>query len=295
MGFQPTGEFYQLNSYENRVFDIRMENGSALIAKFYRPGRWTKEAIAEEHEFLFDLREEGIHVVPPLVLNDSTIIKVEDMWASFFPKIKARMPDELLPQDLRQVGVLLARLHNVGSLRQSLHRPVFHTGYYGGWQTLEFLQEWIAPEVINRYNDAAELILNQMDQFVDERDFIRIHGDCHRGNLLNNGHEYFLIDFDDFGMGPAIQDFWMLLSGDPEEFKSELNIVREGYEQLREFPDHQLDWVPLYRGLRIISYAGWIAKRWEDPSFPRLFPDFNSFRYWADETEAIEKIAHSLR
>lgn len=300
VGFHPTGELYQLNSYENRVFDIRMENRSSCIVKFYRPGRWSREAILEEHEFLFDLQGEGISVVAPLKFHGTSLLKCEDMWVAFFPKMRGRMPDELLEDDFIQVGRLLARLHNVGSQKPSRHRPTFDSSYYGGWKTLQDLQSWIAPEVRSRYNHAAETILNEMDGAVDPHEFIRVHGDCHRGNLLHTGRteelpngEYFLIDFDDFGLGPTIQDFWMLISGDQSEAQDQLTYLADGYEELREFPYHQIDWIPLYRGLRIISYAGWIAKRWQDPSFPRLFPEFGTYSYWADETEALEKIIHS--
>lgn len=295
-GFEPTGEFTQLNSYENRVFDIKLENAEPVIAKFYRPQRWSEAAILEEHEFLLDLKSEGIHAVAPLVqANKKTLSEFDGMLVAFFPKIRGRMPQEFLGHELSSVGRLLARVHNVGAQKEALHRPVLDTTYYGGWQTLDLLQDWVAPEVLKRYNDASELILEAIDHTFNSDEFIRIHGDCHKGNLLNRewggGQEFFLVDFDDFVNGPAIQDFWMLLSGDEDQVEDERNLILDGYEELREFPHHQWSWIPLLRGLRIISYAGWIAKRWEDPSFPRLFPDFNTYSYWAEEVEALEKIA----
>jgi len=299
-GFEVTGEFSQLNSYENRVFDIHLEtiveNNTSVIAKFYRPNRWSKEAILEEHEFLWDLKNESIPAVAPLKLKSGgTLSEQYGMYAAFFPKVRGRMPQEFLGEELFQVGRLLAQVHNVGARREAPHRPVMDTSYYGGWPTLESLQSWIAPEVRGRYNRAAEIILETLDEILDPREFIRIHGDCHKGNLLHNGRQFFLVDFDDFCTGPVIQDFWMLLSGDGEEARAEQEKIIAGYEELREFPDHQWGWVPWLRGLRIISYAGWIAKRWEDPSFPRLFPEFNTYRYWAEEVEALEKIAWASR
>ncbi len=294
-GYEPTGEFTQLNSYENRVFDIRLENGDAVIAKYYRPNRWSKESVLEEHEFLLDLKNEGIHAVAPLTqANGQTLSQFEGMNLAFFPKIRGRMPQEFINDELTRVGRLMARVHNVGAQKDALNRPILDSSYYGGWQTLNFLQSWIAPEVRNRYNEAAELILDCIDGYFDPNDFIRIHGDCHKGNLLNNGQEFFLVDFDDFLIGPVIQDFWMLLSGDEDQVSDERDLIIRGYEELREFPDNQWKWIPLLRGLRIISYAGWIAKRWEDPSFPRLFPEFNSYTYWAEEVEALEKIAWKI-
>lgn len=294
-GFEPTGEFTQLNSYENRVFDVSLEDRSHVIAKFYRPGRWSRETILEEHEFLLDLQAEGIHAVAPLPQkNGVTLSSQGGLWTAFFPKVRGRLPDELLDADLVKVGRLLARVHNVGARRTARHRPVFDTSYHGGWPTLDRLEDWIAPEVKSRYVDAAEHILEVIDETFDPSRFSRIHGDCHRGNLLNNGQEFFLIDFDDFVIGPAVQDFWMLLSGDTETLAREQDLLLEGYSELREFPEEQWDWIPLLRGLRILMYSGWIAQRWEDPSFPRLFPDFETYSYWAKETEALEKIAWSI-
>ncbi|MBC7370188.1 MAG: serine/threonine protein kinase [Bdellovibrionaceae bacterium] len=299
-GFLTTGEFSQLNSYENRVFDIRLENPiqdvTNVIAKFYRPQRWSEASILEEHQFLLDLQAEGIPAVAPLTLKSGkTLVEDYGMYVAFFPKVRGRMPQEFVDRELQQVGRLMAEVHNIGARRRAVHRPVLDTSYYGGWPTLDFLQSWIAPEIRNRYNDAAEKILNKLDEILDHREFLRIHGDCHKGNLLHNGGQFFLVDFDDFCTGPVIQDFWMLLSGEGEEGEREREEIIEGYEELRQFPYHQWDWVPWLRGLRIISYAGWIAKRWEDPSFPRLFPEFNTYRYWAEEVEALEKIAWAVR
>jgi Ser/Thr protein kinase RdoA (MazF antagonist) len=296
-GFAVTGEFTQLNSYENRVFDIKLENGESVIAKFYRPGRWDQETILEEHAFLQELKEEGIYAVAPLSYQGSTLASLAQMWVAFFPKIRARMPQELLPQDLKQMGRMLARVHNVGAQKDFQYRPILDSSYYGGWQTLDDLQSWIAPEVRHRYNQAAEIIISAMEEQIDVREYIRIHGDCHRGNILMNGQEYFLVDFDDVCMGPVVQDVWMLLSADqnaPEEFNNEIGYFLEGYEELRVFPDHQWNWVSILRGIRIIGYAGWIARRWSDPSFPKIFPEFNTYRYWAEETEALIRIARLI-
>lgn len=295
-GFLPTGEFTQLNSYENRVFDIRLEEPTHgmnnVIAKFYRPQRWSEEAIREEHEFLLSLKQEGIPAVAPLVISgDATVIESHGLLLSFFPKVLGRMPQEFLGDDLKKVGRLMAQVHNIGARKVAQHRPTMDSSYFGGWPALDLLQEWIAPEVIDRYNDAAEVILHAMEDFFDPSEFIRLHGDLHKGNILSNDKEFFLVDFDDFLNGPAVQDFWMLLSGDEDQVDDEKWQIVEGYEELREFPDHQWSLIPILRGLRIIYYAGWIAKRWEDPSFPRLFPAFGSYTYWAEEVEALEKIA----
>lgn len=303
IGLLPNGEFTQLNSYENRVFDVKLEepindlsDNKNVIVKFYRPQRWSKEAILEEHEFLFDLKKEGVPAVAPLVFeNNQTILEWDGLYASFFPKIMARMPQEFFAGDLKKIGRLMAQVHNVGAKKTAPHRPILDAHYFGGWDSLDILQDRIAPELRQRYNIAAEDILYAIEDQVDPSEFIRIHGDCHKGNILQNNSGYFLVDFDDFSNGPVIQDFWMLLSGDDSFSQNEREEIIDGYEELREFPHHQWDWVPLYRGLRIIYYAGWIARRWEDPSFPRLFPQYNSYSYWAEEVEALEKIAWKIR
>jgi len=298
-GFFPTGEFTQLNSYENRVFDLRLEEPLAgtstknIIAKFYRPQRWSYSALQEEHEFLLSLQLEGIPAVAPLILDGGkSILEQEGIFVTFFPKVLGRMPQEFLQNDLLRVGRLMAQVHNVGARKKAVSRPTMDGS--DAWATLDMLQTWIAPEVRGRYNAAAEIILEAIEDTFDPSEFIRIHGDCHKGNLLNNGQEFFLVDFDDFVNGPVMQDFWMLLSGDEDQTEDEKFQIIDGYEELREFPHHQWAWIPLLRGLRIISYAGWIAKRWQDPSFPRLFPDYNTYSYWAEEVEALEKIAWKI-
>lgn len=295
-GFTPTGQMTQLNSYENRVFDIRIEQNDLgldrLVAKFYRPGRWKKESIQDEHDFLNDLNRESIPAVAPLILkNGKTILDFQDMFVSLFPKMKARMPEEFLGNDLESVGLLLAKLHNVGAQKKAIHRKKLTTDFFG-WESLDILQDWISPEVKGRYNEAAEEILEWLDETLDESQFIRIHGDCHRGNLLNTGKEFFFVDFDDFCNGPIAQDFWMLLSGD--DLNKDMDKILAGYETIRTFDRSNLKFFEPLRGLRIIYYARWIATRWEDPSFPKLFPDFQTYSYWAEEVEALEKIAWQL-
>ena len=300
-GYRPTGEFTQLNSYENRVFDIRLERGSGeyerVIAKFYRPGRWSKAALLEEHEFLFDLQTEGVPVVAPLLLkNKSSLCEISKMSVAFFPKFLGRMPEEFLQNDLSQVGRRLAQIHNVGSRKSFKHRAVLGEAPFSSWENLELLSKWVRPEMWPRYEKAAISIIESIDTEIDPHAFLRIHGDCHRGNLLaqmlpGNQREFFFVDFDDCSMGPEVQDFWMLFSG--SDLKDEQDLILSGYEELREFPEKQFEWIPLLRGLRIFSYSAWIARRWEDPSFPKLFPDFESYTFWAEETEALEKIAWS--
>lgn len=302
-GFPATGEYTQLNSYENRVFDVRLEPSASehdrLIAKFYRPRRWSADAVRDEHEFLVDLQREGIPAIAPLVLsNDLTTLLHEDYLLALFPRVVGRMPDEFLPGQLKQVGRTLARIHNVGARRAAKHRPSLIAEMYG-WPALERLQDYVYPELWRDYRNACEDILEYLEDEIDPASFIRIHGDCHKGNLINtgakDGQPFSFVDFDDFCNGPVVQDFWMLLSGslDDDDANFEQDEICEGYEELRAIPDEWHLCEPL-RGLRIIHYGGWIANRWNDPFFKRIFPGFTSYNYWADELHRLQKIASEL-
>lgn len=300
-GFRPTGEYSQLNSYENRVFDIRLETGEELapplsslagrvIAKFYRPGRWSREAILDEHDFLRDLHREGIDAVCPLVQSSElTLSEHEGIFLAVFPFVGGRNPQEFLAGELKQVGRTLARIHNVGARRPALHRLQL-TPDSMGWPALEVLDPVVAPEVHGRYFEAAEQILESLAEQLEGCSFLRIHGDCHKGNLLARDERFHFVDFDDFLNGPAAQDLWMLAGGRSTEDQQDYQQLREGYAELRELDPHEENLFELLRGLRIIHYAAWIQRRWSDPSFPRLFPQFGTYSYWAEEAEALESI-----
>lgn len=306
-GLATTGEYVQLNSYENRVFDVVLEKelsppelGGRVIAKFYRPGRWSKEAILEEHQFLKELTDQGIPAVNALALGPEkkTLHFINGLNTALFPKARGRLAQELSLDELKSVGRLLARLHNVGATRKASHRPVLNTHQYG-WPSLKLLQDWVAPELWARYEAAATQILKYLDKELKESGFIRIHGDCHKGNLLKTDRagelqEFFFIDFDDFCNGPPVQDFWMFFSADEDENLEEQEAILAGYLEFRDLDLSELRYMRPLRGLRIIHYAAWIARRWEDPSFPRLFPQFQSYSYWAEDVEALEKIAWAL-
>lgn len=305
-GFIPTGEYTQLNSYENRVFDLRLETSpdselSRVIAKFYRPQRWSRAAIEDEHRFLQELSHEGIPAIAPLQLrNKSTLVDVGGFLMAVFPRVVGQMPQEFLGDDLKQIGRTLAQIHNVGARHLADHRPTLDTKTYG-WNVLERLERFVYPDVWPQYREAAENILDYLDQNLPYERYLRIHGDCHRGNLLHNGksqlngRQFFFVDFDDFCNGPEVQDFWMLLSGSVNEdlAEDETDLICEGYNEFREIPDDWHLFEPL-RALRIISYGGWIAQRWEDTFFKKIFPDFESFSYWSEEALILQKISYGL-
>lgn len=329
LGFHPTGEMTQLNSYENRVYDVRVENfasddkasdhPTSVIAKFYRPGRWSPEAIQDEHQFLFDLKAEGIPAVAPYAKPKTKqepktefAFLHEGFITAIFPKTLGRMPQEFMRGELQQVGRILARLHNVGAKKEASHRPHLNTETYGD-PALERLEQVVYPELWPKYREAAEYLLGYLDDELTKENEIRIHGDCHKGNLLlkdsamkssqgavsphlDQAKQFYFVDFDDCCNGPAVQDFFMLLSGSSSldaDAHDELEELLVGYEELRVVPKNLYLLEPL-RGLRILHYAGWIAARWSDPFFPSLFPDFLSYNWWSDECLRLEQIASRL-
>ncbi len=301
-GFIPTGEVQQLNSYENRVFSIKLEKSdnsempSELIAKFYRPGRWSRETILDEHLFEIELHNENVSVATPFqLLNGSTLDEHQGIYFCFFNKIRGRLIQELTPNQFKKIGRWLAQLHNVAEVKKAPHRSFLGPTLDHKWQQLDLLFNHVSPEVKNQYFEYADLIFNQLDSQLDPKNFLRLHGDLHRGNILESPTDGFVVvDFDDFINGPSVQDMWMLLPDENFHDTAEFNNLVEGYEELRHFPFHELELIPLLRGYRIINYACWILNRWSDPSFPKIFPEFNTYKYWAEETESLARIARTL-
>ncbi len=315
LGLKVTGRYFQLNSYENRVFDIEIESGHELlnsemtfgasaaqlhksvIAKFYRPQRWSKESINEEHHFLLDLNLAGIKAVSPYVFNTQTVFDHKSILFTLFPKAYGRMPQELSPSHLQSIGRTLSRLHNVGEQLEAKNRLFFDTETFGD-QSIDYLSEYIYPEVRDAYYEIANTILDELYQVLPKLNYLRIHGDCHKGNILQTDpiegeKEYFFVDFDDFCNGPVIQDLWMLLSDSKNlnpKTNPELESLLQGYMELRDFNVSELKYIPLLQGLRIVYYAGWIAKRWDDPSFKQLFPQYLDYNYWAEELQALKEV-----
>lgn len=293
--FSVTGELIQLNSYENRVFDIKLEDKRSIIAKFYRPGRWNSATLLDEHNFIRELKNEAIEVAAPLLLkNNSTLDIADGIYYTFFEKVRGRLIQELSEAHFKKLGRWLARLHNVGSRTQAEHRSYIGPTNDNRWQQLDTMLRTVSPEVSGRYEDAAVRIFEALDEQLEDHAFIRLHGDLHRGNILEDTNsEFVMVDFDDMINGPAVQDFWMLMPN-ADLNSPEFNSLIDSYSELREFPHEQLSLIPLLRGYRIITYAMWIMNRWSDPSFPRLFPDYGSYAYWAEETESLEKISYQI-
>jgi len=289
-GLNPTGHCLALNSYENRVYDLKLDNGSHVVSKFYRPGRWNEEQILEEHAFLLQLQDDEIPVCAPLHFNDgSTLRKTQGIYYAIWPRTGGRAADELTDEKLQVMGRLLARIHNIGAAKKIEYRSAL-TGETYGLKPLAFLKEnsFLPAQLVQRYSDAVNEIVTIFDALSVGVPFHRIHGDCHFGNLLNGSEGLYVLDFDDFLNGPAVQDVWMLVPARDQEGLRQRNVFLDAYRTFREFDPAWLRLIEPLRSLRYIRYAGWIARRWEDPAFPPAFPHFGSESYWEEETNDLE-------
>ena len=290
-GFEPSGHCLALNSLENRVYDLRLETGDHVVAKFYRPGRWSREAILEEHQFLAELAEAEIPVCKPLAFADgSTLAEVEGIRYAVWPRTGGRAPDELSDQDVEMLGRLLARIHAVGASRPAPHRRRLDVATYVH-EPLSLITQpkFLPPRFRERYVRAAERIAALHTERSAGVPVHRIHGDCHLGNLIRGRDGFFFLDFDDMVVGPAVQDVWMLVAGRDALDQLQRALFVEAYQQFRPFEHRWLGMVETLRAMRWIHYAAWIARRWHDPAFPAAFPNFNSEAYWERETIDLEQ------
>ncbi len=292
-GFQPDGGMLGLNSYENRVYQIGMEDGPPLIAKFYRPQRWSDAAIQEEHEFSLNLAAEEIPVVAPIQdSSGNTLHSYKGYRFSLSPRQGGRWPNLEDPDDLMMVGRLMARIHLIGASHPFTHRPTLDPDEMGR-ESAEYLlsNNFIPIELESSYRKiAGELQSSIEEQFntLGKYQQIALHGDCHMGNILWTDSGPHFVDLDDCRNGPAIQDLWMLLSGEHNEMSMQMSYLREGYEMFRPLNSAEIRLIEPLRTLRIIHYAAWLAKRWDDPAFPAAFPWFNSVQYWQDHIATLE-------
>lgn len=281
---------YPLNSFENRVYEVELEDRTRIVAKFYRPGRWSEEQILEEHQFLQDLADEEIPVGTVRPFPDgSTLRRIEGISYSLSDRAGGRAPDELDAATARRLGMLAGRMHNAGARRPALHRlPLTPDAYVRG--DLQWLaeREVLPRHLERRYLAAAEAIAAAADRLLEGVATHRIHGDLHLGNLLFRDGLLRLLDFDDMMVGPAVQDLWLALPGRDAEARALREEFLEGYEQFRLFDRQTLALVEPLRGLRLVHYAAWLARRWHDPAFPAAWPHFGTVDYWTRETEDLE-------
>ncbi len=285
-----------LNSYENRVYQIGIEAGAPLIAKFYRPERWSDEQILEEHRFCFELAEHELPVVAPLVNEQgASLFRYGSFSFALYPRQGGHAPELDDLDNLLILGRLLGRMHRIGALRPFVHRPRLDVGSFGHDSVALISERFVPPETKANYDALSRDLLQAIEAIIAEVDdlrYLRVHGDCHSGNILWRDQAPHFVDFDDARMAPAIQDLWMMLSGDRQRRHAQLAELVEGYNEFHEFRPRELRLVEALRSLRMLYFAAWLARRWNDPTFPRHFAWFNTPRYWGDHIlELREQIA----
>jgi Ser/Thr protein kinase RdoA (MazF antagonist) len=292
-GYRCDGRLFALNSFENRVYQVWLDDGQSVIAKFYRPARWSDAAILEEHGFAAELAEREIPVVAPLAGSDgTTLFEHAGFRIALFPRRGGRAPELENSDTLRWLGRFLGRIHSVGALESFAHRPGMDSATFGREPSQFLLANGFIPADLEAaYRGAVGTALERIERCYGQAGrvrTIRLHGDCHAGNILwDEGPQF--VDLDDCRSGPAVQDLWMLLSGDRAAMTAQLGWVVEGYREFHDFDPAELPLIEALRTLRMIHYAGWLARRWHDPAFPASFPWFNTQRYWQDQILALHE------
>jgi Ser/Thr protein kinase RdoA (MazF antagonist) len=287
----------QRNSYINRVYELEKEKDrQRLIIKFYRPGRWSREVILEEHKFLHDLAEHEIAVIPPLEFSGSTLFSFSAINFEIMPKKGGRALDEFSRATWEELGRLLARVHLVGENHARANRINWRPAV-ASQVHLQVLEnsDYLLPDFKEALVRNVTALIKETDQWFEGRGHILIHGDCHKGNLIHRpGEGIFLVDFDDICLGPPVQDLWMLLPDTPEKSEQEIEWFLKGYETFRPFDRASLKLVPVLRAMRIVHYAAWLSNQFHDPGFPSHFPEAGTKRYWSELIRELQEIVSSI-
>jgi Ser/Thr protein kinase RdoA (MazF antagonist) len=286
LGYITDSRLLPLNSYENRVYQIGIQDSSPIIGKFYRPNRWNKKQILEEHQFCFELAEQELPIVAPLISEGGeSLFQYEGFYFALFSRKGGYGPELDNLDNLYLLGKLLGRIHAVGAVRPFSHRNTLNSNTFG-YESSKFVSEnFIPTELKLSYDSLVKDLMKTIDEVVSSAgdiQNIRVHGDCHSGNILWRDDNAHFVDLDDAMMAPAIQDIWMLLSGNRDRQSAQLSEIIDGYNEFFDFHPRELKLIDALRTLRIINYTAWIAKRWNDPAFPMAFPWFNTIRFWSE-------------
>jgi Ser/Thr protein kinase RdoA (MazF antagonist) len=315
-GLRCDGRLLALNSFENRVYQVGIEDGPPLVAKFYRPERWPRAAILEEHTFALELARAELPVVAPLRDEDvpggplaedgiasaiqlpargGTLREHRGFAFALYPRQRGRAPELEDRDTLIWMGRFIGRIHAIGALHPFQHRPALDVKTFGEEPAAFVLdQGFIPPDLRPAYETLVRQVLDQVRGCFEQAgrvSHIRLHGDCHAGNVLWDDEGPHFVDLDDARSGPAAQDLWMLLSGEREAMEHQLGTVLRGYREFHDFNPRELHLIEALRTLRLIHYSGWLARRWEDPTFPVNFPWFNTQRYWQDQILSLREQA----
>lgn len=289
IGIRPESGLLALNSYENRVYQFVAEDGKRYVTKFYRPQRWSEEQLLEEHAFALELAEQEIPLVAPLQLHDQSLFNHQGYHFCVYPSVGGRQFEIDNLEHLEWVGRFIGRIHRVAQSQPFKHRPAIDCQAYL-YRPLETLQQsdLIPSSLQTAFFTILEQLIQATEPLFTTTDSIRLHGDCHPGNILWRDGPSF-VDLDDCRSGPAIQDLWMLLSGDRQQQLLQLDILTEAYDEFCDFPHHQLTQIEPLRAMRMVHYMAWLAKRWQDPAFPRAFSWFAEDKYWEQQILALKE------
>ena len=297
LGVRCTNLCRPMNSYINRVYEVQTAEGEPVIAKFYRPGRWSREALQDEHDLLLELHEQEIPVIPPLGEPGQTLREADGAFFALFPKKGGRICDEPSPDQWRELGRLLGRVHLVCAAGMPRDRITL-TPECATADQVEFILDsgLVAEEQFEAYESAAYDMLDLIEPLFAEVRLQRIHGDLHRQNLIYRpGETFYLIDFDDMAVGPAVQDIWMLLPGRAADAGPELDWLRDGYETFRPFARDQLRLIEPLRAMRFIHFTAWCARQAADGGFARLAPGWGTPAYWRQEVGELRRQEQDIR
>lgn len=297
-GLPVDGRFLALNSYENRVYQVGVEDATPVVVKFYRPGRWSDAAIREEHDFARELLAHEIPVVAPLDQDGESLQRYRGFRYAVYPRRGGRPPELDDPDTREWLGRFLGRIHAVGATRPFRHRPMLDVAGFGDAARSYLLERGLIPAHLEiAYTTLSTDLLTAIRACFERAGGVasrRLHGDCHPGNILWTDAGPHFVDLDDCCDGPAVQDLWMLLSGPREEMTLQLSDVLAGYEDFMDFDRRELHLIEALRSLRMMNYAAWLARRWDDPAFPLAFPWFGSDRYWEEHVLGLREQAAAL-
>jgi Ser/Thr protein kinase RdoA (MazF antagonist) len=284
-GLLTDGRLLALNSYENRVYQVGIEDSDPVVVKFYRPGRWSDEQILEEHQFSLELAESEIPLIAPMQIDNQSLFHHDGFRLALFRRQGGHAPELEDRNTLQWLGRFIGRIHAVGKSKPFKFRPALTPERFGDDSVTAIREgQWLPPHMETAFNSLVDDLLVSIRAAYERSgtvSLIRLHGDCHPGNLLWRDGPYF-VDMDDCQSGPAIQDLWMLLSGSSADMESQLTDIIEGYRQFCDFDAIELQLIEALRTLRMLHHAAWLARRWDDPAFPIAFPWFDSPRYWEE-------------